>query len=211
MPHRGARASLRPAKTAIVANKSTESTSTISKFRSMSDIQILKYGLAEGLWKKKGWLFQLLLDEGMTDDSKQKRKELCWQYYKSQMLYIEAVRDAKNDSSFDPRRSDHKTGKDGKFVSAKKGTVKPKNALTVTYLCFAFDVPYATFKRWKLDSGVSVKIEPVNKGKSVLTDHEWASKIYNPRRMFIVHFMGIWLNQHPAKKNDTAGKKVLLL
>ncbi len=68
----------------------------------MSDIQILKYGLAEGLWKKKGGLFQLLQDEGITDDSKQRRKELCWQYYKSQMLYIEAMQDAKNDLSFDP-------------------------------------------------------------------------------------------------------------
>jgi hypothetical protein len=176
----------------------------------MSDIQLLKYGLTEGLWKKKGWLFQLLQEEGITDATKQRRKELCWKFYKSQMLYIEAVQDAKNDCSFDPRRSDHKTGKDGKFISVKKGTVKPKNALTVTYLCFAFDVPYATFKRWKIDSGVSAKAVPVNKGKSVITDHNWASKIYNPRRMFVLHSMGIWLQKHPAKKHDTAGKKVWL-
>ena len=126
MPHRSARACLRPSKSATMDNISATSTTTVSKFRSMSDIQLLKYGLAEGLWKKKGWLFKLLQDEGITDDTKQRRKELCWQYYKSQMLYIEAVQDAKNDCSFDPRRSDHKTGKDGKFVSVKKGTVKPK-------------------------------------------------------------------------------------
>ena len=211
MPHRGPRASLRKAKSAPLDNISATNSITTSKFRSMSDIQLLKYGLTEGLWKKKGWLFQQLLqEEGITDATKQRRKELCWKFYKSQMLYIEAVQDAKNDCSFDPRRSDHKTGKDGKFISVKKGTVKPKNALTVTYLCFAFDVPYATFKRWKIDSGVSAKAVPVNKGKSVITDHNWASKIYNPRRMFVLHSMGIWLQKHPAKKHDTAGKKVWL-
>jgi hypothetical protein len=147
MPHRGHRTSLRPAKKKAVEEITKPNTNTVSKISSMSHIQILKYGLAEGLWKNKGWLYQLLEREGIADGSKQKRKELCWQYYKSQMLYIEALQDAKEDSTYDPRRSDHKTGKDGKFVSAKKGTVKPKNALTVTYLCFAFDVPYATFKR----------------------------------------------------------------
>ncbi len=76
------------------------------------------------------------------------------------------------------------------FVSSKKGTVKPKNALTVTYLCFAFDVPYATFKRWKIDAGITTKSDPVNKGKSVITDKNWASKIFNVRRMFYCAFNG---------------------
>jgi hypothetical protein len=208
MPHRGVRAALRPAKTAAVVVNETANGSTVSSFSSMSNIQILKYGLAEGLWKKKGWLFLLLQREGITDDSKQRRKELCWQYYKSQMLYIEAMQDAKGDSTFDPRRSEHRTGKDGKFVASKKGTVKPKNALTVTFLCYAFDVPYATFKRWKLDAGLTTTIVPVNKGKSVITDKMWASKIYTARRMFISHSLALWVQQHPARRHDVEGKKV---
>ena len=118
------------------------------------------------------------------------------------------MQDAKEDTTFDPRRNNHKTGKDGKFVAAKNGSLKPKNALTVTYLCFALDVPYATFKRWKLDSGVSATVVPFNKGKCVLTDKTWASKLYNARRMFIKHSMSLWLEKHPAKKNDTVAKKV---
>jgi hypothetical protein len=208
MPHRGARAALRPAKTAPVVVQPTASICTVSQFSSMSHIQILKFGLAGGLWKKKGWLFILLQREGITDGSRQRRKALCWQYYKSQLLYIEAVQEAKGDSTFDPRRSDHRTGKDGKFVASKKGTVKPKNALTVTYLCFAFDVPYATFKRWKLDTGLTTTIVPVNKGKSVITDKTWASKIYTARRMYISHSLAVWVDKHPARKHDTAGKKV---
>ncbi len=159
--------------------------------------------------EKKGWLFDLLVREGIIDGTKQSRKENCWSYYKSQMLYIGAMQEAKDDTTFDPRRSDHKTGKDGKFVSVKRGTVKPKNALTVTYLCFAFDVPYATFKRWKNDAFVSEKNVPDNKGKHVLTDKPWASQVFNARRMFVSHSMEIWLQKHPAKKHDTLAKQVL--
>jgi hypothetical protein len=116
--------------------------------------------------------------------------------------------DPKDDTTFDPRRSDHKTGKDGKFVCVKRGTVKPKNALTVTYLCFAFDVPYTTFKRWKNDAFISKKIVPDNKGKHVLTHKPWAAQVFNARRMFVSHSMEIWLQKHPAKKHDTLAKQV---
>ena len=101
-----------------------------------------------------------------------------------------------------------KQGKMGSSSLLKKGTTKPKNALTVTYLCFAFDVPYATFKRWKLDAGVTAVVVPFNKGKSVLTNKNWASKLYNARRMFIKHSMALWHEKHPSKKNDAEGNKV---
>jgi hypothetical protein len=112
MPHRGTRASLRPVKSIVVPAAEDARNNSTSKFRSMSAIQILKYGLNEHLWKKKGWLFGLLQREGIVDGTKQSRKEHCWNYYKSQMLYIEAMQEAKNDPKFDPRRQDHKTGKD---------------------------------------------------------------------------------------------------
>jgi hypothetical protein len=77
--------------------------SVMSEFRKMSAIQILKHGLSSNLWKKEGWLFDLLKTEGLADGTKQSRKELCWSYFKSQQLCIEAVQDAKNDPEFDPR------------------------------------------------------------------------------------------------------------
>ena len=174
----------------------------------MTDIQILKHGLSSNLWKKEGWLFQLLQDEGIIDGAKQSRKASCWSYYKSQQLYIEAMQDARNEPEFDPRRSGHQTGKDGRFMKKKNASTKPKNPLTVQYLCFAFAIPYATFKRWKADSFVSKTFVPAHKGKSVLTDKKWASQIYNTRRMFLKHEMAQWLAKHPSKKNDTKGKKV---
>jgi hypothetical protein len=71
-------------------------------------------------------------------------KARCWSDYTCQMLYIDAMHEVKDDESFDPRRNEHVTGKDGRFV-AKKGTCIPKNLLTVMYLIHVYDVPYATF------------------------------------------------------------------
>ena len=207
IPHRGPRASLRKAKEKGLATPENNNATPILDFRKMSDIQILKYGLNSNLWKKQGWLFDLLVKVGLSDGSKRSRKELCWNYYKSQTLYIEALQEAKEDSHFDPRRNDHKVGKDGKFIS-KKGPDKPKNPITVTYLCFAFNVPYATFKRWKNDTFVSKKFEPAHKGKSILTDKTWAGQVCNARRMYVKHAMAVWLDKHPAKKHDTVAKKV---
>ncbi len=51
------------------------------------------------------------------------------------------------------------------------------------YLCHAYNVPYATFKRWKADAFVNQKFVPVNKGKSVILDKQWASYVYNPKRI----------------------------
>jgi hypothetical protein len=205
MPHRGPRASLRQAKQPPPKSPTVDATSDL---RRMSTIQILKYGLANNLWKKAGWLRELLKGAGIMDGSKQSTKDVCWQYYKGQLLYIEAMQEAKDDSEFDPRRNDHVTGKDGRFTKKKNASSLPKNPLTIQYLCHACDIPYATFKRWKKDAFVSKKYVPETKGKSVLTDKKLASQVFNPRRMFIDYQMAVWLNKHPAKKYDSKAKKV---
>jgi hypothetical protein len=76
------------------------------------------------------------------------------------------------------------------------------------YLIHAYDIPYATFKRWKADSFQSITHEPEHKGKSIITDKKWATQIFNPRRMFVEHKMAVWLQKHPSKKYDSKAKKV---
>lgn len=208
MPHRGPRASLRQAKVPAPVVQESSSATTANDFRRMSTIQILKYGLTTHLWKKEGWLFDLLKEQGISDGSKQSRKETCWSYYKGQQLYIEAMQEARNDEDYDPRRNGHVTGKDGRFTRKKNATTKPKNPLTVLYLCYAFAIPYASFKRWKKDAFVSKVYVPETKGKSVLTDKKLASQVFNPRRMYVQHGMEVWLNKHPSKINDAKAKKV---
>ena len=208
MPHRGPRASLRVKKIAPSPKRNDNNSSAICDFRKMSDIQMLKYGLTQKLSKNNGWLRDLLQREGIMDASKQSKKELCWRYYKSQLLYIEALQEAKEDDEFDPRRSDHITGKDGRFIKRKQGADKPQNPLTVTYLCYAFGVPYASFKRWKNDAFVTKKQVPENKGKSIVTDKKWAASIGNPRRMYVLHSLENWLHKHPYQKHNAQAKKV---
>ncbi len=70
---------------------------------------------------------------GILDGSKQALKARCWNDYKAQMLYIDAMREAKDDATFDPRRNEHQTGNDVRFVAAKGQSI-PKNPLTVMYL-----------------------------------------------------------------------------
>jgi hypothetical protein len=149
----------------------------------------------------------MLCVTGILDGSKQGLKARCWNDYKAQMLYIDAMKEAKDDQTYDPRRNEHLTGNDGRFVAAKGKTV-PKNPLTVMYLIHAYEVPYATFKRWKADAFVSEKHVPEHKGKSIITDKKWATQIFNPRRMYLEHKMAVWLLKHPSKKYDSKAKKV---
>jgi hypothetical protein len=59
------------------------------------------------------------------------------------------------------------------------------------------------------DAFISKVYVPETKGKSVLTDKKLATQIYNPRRMYVMHQMAVWLDKHPAKKNDSEAKKVI--
>jgi hypothetical protein len=119
------------------------------------------------------------------------------------------MREAKEDPEFDPRRTHIVTGKDGRFekISQSK-VVVPKNPLTVQYLCFAYAVPYATFKRWKADAFQTTQYVPEHKGKTVLTCKNWATKIYNARRLYCDHHMAVWLKKNPHRKYDSMAKKV---
>jgi hypothetical protein len=65
MPHRGPRASLRQGKPVVQEPAAVVNKKGASNFRTMSAVQILKYGLTHNLWKKKGWLFDLLHCEGI--------------------------------------------------------------------------------------------------------------------------------------------------
>ncbi len=229
MPHRGAYAALRTVKSS--GTPSSKGT-VVSQLRSMSAIQLLKYGIEKKIYRSKGWLLKLLVKEGeflilyevhrslhgmnelyifpgIMTDTKESKKERCWADYKSQQLYIEAMREAKEDPEYDPRRTHLVTGKDGRYQTISKSTkVVPRNPLTVQYLCHALAVPYATFKRWKADAFQSAAFVPEHKGKTVLTCTKWAKKIYNARRMYWEHHMAMWLTKNPHRKHDSEAKKV---
>ncbi len=61
MPHREKRASLRSNSNKFAAEKLTTGQQEVSEFRTMSAIQVLKYGVERRLNKPKGWLLRLLV------------------------------------------------------------------------------------------------------------------------------------------------------
>jgi hypothetical protein len=58
---------------------------------------------------------------------------MTWELFFSGALegWQMSMQEARNDPEFDPRRSDHKIGKDERFTKKKNGCTKPKNPLTV--------------------------------------------------------------------------------
>jgi hypothetical protein len=64
MPHREIRASLRSNTNKSADEKIKASQKEVSEFRTMSAIQVLKYGVEHRLSKSQGWLLRLLQKEG---------------------------------------------------------------------------------------------------------------------------------------------------
>jgi hypothetical protein len=124
-------------------------------------------------------------------------------------LYIDAIREAKEDPDFDPRRTHLVVGKDGRYEKiSQSAVVVPKNPLTVQYLCYAYDVPYPTCKKWKADAFQTKPHLQPNKGKTVLTSPQLAAQVFNVRRIYTDHQMAVWLQKNPHRKYDSIGKKV---
>ena len=157
-------------------------------------------------------MFGLLTRLGILDDTKAAKKEKCWGDYKAQLLYIDAMREAKEDPEFDPRRTHLVVGKDGRFEKISKSVkVVPKNPLTVQYLFHAYDIPYPTFKRWKADAFQTKPNVQAHLGKTVITCPKLAAQVYNVRRMYCDHHMMVWLQKHFHRKYDCIGKTVHVL
>jgi hypothetical protein len=53
---------------------------------SMNDIELLQYGLDEGLHKKEGWLWRRLIVEGVVEDSKEALHVRVFQAHQSQKI-----------------------------------------------------------------------------------------------------------------------------
>ncbi len=76
------------------------------------------------------------------------------------------------------------------------------------YLCYAYDIPYPTFKRWKADAFQTAEKNQPHKGKTIFTSMKLATQVFNPRRMYCDHHMAVWLQKNPHRKYDPAAKKV---
>jgi hypothetical protein len=56
----------------------------------MNDIELLQYGIDEGLHKKEGWLWRRLILEGVVEDCKEAQRVRVFQAHQSQKVFIMA-------------------------------------------------------------------------------------------------------------------------
>ncbi len=57
----------------------------------MNDVELLQYGLDEGLHKKEGWLWRRLIIEGVVEDLQKKYKKIkVFQSYQAHKIFIMA-------------------------------------------------------------------------------------------------------------------------
>jgi hypothetical protein len=68
MPHHSDRSTLRPRIATPKAKEVNNEKSDRSNMRSWTAIKTLKYGSEKKLCKKKGWLFELLVKEGLLSN-----------------------------------------------------------------------------------------------------------------------------------------------
>ncbi len=186
---------------------------------------LLKYGRDHNLCKKRGWLKDLLVSEGMInvnvfedynrftyvdvlqlgimDAGKDCRKQRVYQDFKNQEAFREGMQAVCGEQpAFDPRLFDDRDKNDKFKPQSKNKVFVPKTILTIQYLIWAYDVSYPTFKRLHKEGFVVKKYVPPHAGKCVLTDGDYAKQIYTGRRMYVTSAMDTW----KEKQRKTYGK-----
>ncbi len=120
MPFRRETAQLR---TRLAAHEQPVDGMVLSKWRTMNVIQcLLQYGLSHGLHKKEGWLWQILLAEGIVPDSQAALRARCYDAYQSQKIFIMAQQQVMPEgwNPLDPMHSVKKAKVSGQLVSLRK-------------------------------------------------------------------------------------------
>jgi hypothetical protein len=161
----------------------------------MNCIESLQYGLANGLHKKEGWLWNCLVRDGVVADTQAAKREKCFNTFQAQKVFVMAQQQLMPEG-WDPRSPSCSVkvhSKTGQFVSLQK--VKnpvPANIVTNAYLRYAYGVPKETFRRWIGEGATFEKRVPHNKGKNVIDDKDMAKKYFTPFRMFMQHEQALW-------------------
>ncbi len=54
----------------------------------MNDIELLQYGLDQGLYKKEGWLWRRLVEEGVLEELKEGQRIRVFQAHQTRKIFI---------------------------------------------------------------------------------------------------------------------------
>ncbi len=190
MPYKGDKVELRPRRPQMESAKDVCS-SLQSVWSKMNPVQCLKYGKEKKLDTKEGWLWKILLKEGLVANAKEGKRARVWGDYQAQQLYIQAQKDVMPED-WDPLRpSSSQNRLSGKFQSSsKRQNPIPSNILTATYLRWAHGTSKETFRRWKQAATGEYDIKILhNKGTTVFESSELAQQYYSAKRLYVSDMM----------------------
>jgi hypothetical protein len=176
----------------------------------MNDIELLQYGLDQGLHKREGWLWRRLVEEGVLEESKEGQRIRVFQAHQAQKIFIMAQKQIMPAGwdPIDPMRSVKMHKGTGQFQSlSKAATPVPGNVLTQSFLRFAFGIPKETFRRWMREGPEFAPRIPHNKGKSVFDDFEMAKTYFTPKKLFLEYEMGQFQLSDEGKNATRSEKK----
>jgi hypothetical protein len=162
----------------------------------MNDIELLQYGLDEGLHKKEGWLWRRLVMEGVVEDSKESLRVRVHQAHQAQNFFIMAQKQVMpvGWDPIDPIRSVKVNKTTGQFQSLSKLAVPvPGNVLMQSFLMYAYGIAKETFRRWMGEGSEFRERIPHNKGKSLVDNFEMATAYFTPKKLFMEYEMGQFL------------------
>jgi hypothetical protein len=186
--------------------------SSANLWATTNDIENFNHGLEKRLHKKEGWLWDRLIMEGLglVSDTQESLRERCFHAYQAQKIFIMAQKELMPPGwdPIDPYKSVKRTKGDRKFASLQRGkNPVPENIFTASFLRYAYGVKKETFRRWM---GHGVKYQeriPVNKGKCIIQDVEFAKSYFTPKRLFMQHEMQEYMLSPDDKNGSKLEKK----
>jgi hypothetical protein len=108
----------------------------------------------------------------------------------------------------DPLKSVKNDKRTGQFTTLQKiKNPVPENILTASFLRFAFGVKKETFRRWMGQGSKFPERIPVNKGKNIIDDHQFAKDFFTPKRLFVQHEMEQYMLTEDGKNATRAEKQ----
>jgi hypothetical protein len=158
----------------------------------MNHVECLQHGLANGLHKREGRLWKILLVDGVVPNTQEAKRERCYSAYQSQKVFIMAQKQLMPEGwdPRDPMQSVKKSKASGQFMSLQKDkNPVPVNVLTQSFLRYAYGVSKETMRRW-LGEGPEYQTRvPHNKNKNVIDDVAMVKIYYSPKKLFMQHEM----------------------
>jgi hypothetical protein len=141
-------------------------------------------------------LWRRLVEEGFVADTQEALREKSFQAYQAQQIYTMAQKELMPEgwNPLDPMKSVKQEKGSEKFVNFQRAkNPVPENVLSQSFLRYAYGVKKETFRRWIGKGSKFPDRIPMNKGKNIIDDYEFAEMYFTPKKLFMEYEMAQFL------------------